>query len=135
MCYTALIVDALSFQRCPGLCVGLVIIEEAQEKDIINTKLPTPKEIKSILDEYVINQKDAKNMQQNSKLSQEIYHRVEEIKIIFNAIEKMWDGIDLNIIYHIANFTYDVQNLNKCLAENLLQNVQQNVHDTSCMLF
>jgi len=72
--------------ECVELCNDIVS-EEAQEKDIINTKLPTPKEIKSILDEYVINQQDAKKV-----LSVAVYNHYK--KLNFN--EKNEDEVELN---------------------------------------
>jgi len=72
--------------ECVELCNDIVS-EEAQEKDIINTKLPTPKEINSILDEYVINQQDAKKV-----LSVAVYNHYK--KLNFN--KKNEDEVELN---------------------------------------
>jgi ATP-dependent Clp protease ATP-binding subunit ClpX len=72
--------------ECVKLCNDIVC-EEHQEKEAINTKLPTPKEIKSILDEYIINQQDAKKV-----LSVAVYNHYK--KLNFN--EKTDDDIELN---------------------------------------
>merc|ERR1711976_783898 len=72
--------------ECVELCNDIVC-EETQEKESINNKLPTPKEIKSILDEYIINQQDAKKV-----LSVAVYNHYK--KLNFN--EKNEDEVELN---------------------------------------
>lgn len=72
--------------ECVELCNDIVC-EENQEKEAINNKLPTPKEIKSILDEYIINQQDAKKV-----LSVAVYNHYK--KLNFN--EKNNDEVELN---------------------------------------
>merc|ERR1711862_1031821 len=72
--------------ECVELCNDIVC-EETQEKELISNKLPTPKEIKSILDEYIINQQDAKKV-----LSVAVYNHYK--KLNFN--EKNDDDVELN---------------------------------------
>jgi ATP-dependent Clp protease ATP-binding subunit ClpX len=72
--------------ECVELCNDIVC-EENEEKEAINNKLPTPKEIKSILDEYIINQQDAKKV-----LSVAVYNHYK--KLNFN--EKNEDEVELN---------------------------------------